>query len=360
MILLSTILISTAAAAFKNLGEGMELPTFTLRDIGDQEVSSEILKKKKAAVVVFFATWSDRSLKQLGDLEDIKNSLKGQDVEVFAINVDHEHMSDGDIEKVRNKVAELGVTYPVLIDAGLEVYRGFGVVAVPSSAVIRPGGILATTINGYPTFAKQDIRDTIEVLLGMKKEEKIEVAEGKAYKPVRASLLNYNLGRRLYRSGMLSKAERKLIFAIKSDEKFVKPKVLLGDIYLAKSGKNKKYLLKARDMYTKALDVAPGDEAASTGLARVLLKEGAVEEAEKHIDSVLAKNPGYTPALIVKAMILAKKGQKEETDKYVLEAVGLSPMDPEVLALAGTVYQESGNLKEAAKYYRKAGERLGY
>ncbi|NIO16673.1 MAG: redoxin domain-containing protein [Deltaproteobacteria bacterium] len=360
MVFASAMLISTAAAAFKNLGEGMEVPSFTLKDLGGQEVSSDGIKGKKAAVIVFFATWSERSLVQLKDLEEVRSALKEQGLEIIAINVDHEGMDAGEIETVRGKVAELGVTYPVLVDTDLGVYRRFGVVAVPSSAVVKSGGIVVATVNGYPSLASNEIKERVEVLLGVKEDASASTAAETGYRPERSSLLNYNLARRLYDSGMHAKAERKLQIAIKSDDKFVKPKVLLGDIYLAKAAKKKAYLLKAKGMYETALEVSPGDEAASTGLARVFVREGAVDDAEKLVDSVLEKNPAYTTALIVKGLILAKRGNEKETDRYVMEAVGLARMDPEVLALAGTVYQESGNLNKAALFYRKAGEKLGY
>lgn len=360
MVFASAMLISTAAAAFKNLGEGMEVPSFTLKDLGGQDVSSDGIKGKKAAVIVFFATWSERSLVQLKDLEEVRSALQEQDLEIIAINVDHEGMDAGEIETVRAKVAELGVTYSVLVDTDLGVFRRFGVVAVPSSAVVKSGGIIVATVNGYPSLARGEIKERIEVLLGVKEDASASTASETGYRPERSSLLNYNLARRLYDSGMHSKAERKLQIAIKSDDKFVKPKVLLGDIYLAKAAKKKAYLLKAKEMYETALEVSPGDEAASTGLARVLVREGAVDDAEKLADSVLEKNPAYTTALIVKGLILAKRGNEKETDRYVMEAVGLARMDPEVLALAGTVYEESGNLNKAALFYRKAGEKLGY
>lgn len=360
MVFASAMLISTAAAAFKNLGEGMEVPSFTLKDLGGQDVSSDGIKGKKAAVIVFFATWSERSLVQLKDLEEVRSALQEQDLEIIAINVDHEGMDAGEIETVRAKVAELGVTYSVLVDTDLGVFRRFGVVAVPSSAVVKSGGIIVATVNGYPSLARGEIKERIEVLLGVKEDASASTAAETGYRPERSSLLNYNLARRLYDSGMHSKAERKLQIAIKSDDKFVKPKVLLGDIYLAKAAKKKAYLLKAKEMFETALEVSPGDEAASTGLARVLVREGAVDDAEKLADSVLEKNPAYTTALIVKGLILAKRGNEKETDRYVMEAVGLARMDPEVLALAGTVYEESGNLNKAALFYRKAGEKLGY
>ena len=65
-----------AAAAFKNIQEGMEAPAFRLKDTAGADVALEGYRKEKAVVVVFWATWSDRSIAELKDqLSDAQAAL---------------------------------------------------------------------------------------------------------------------------------------------------------------------------------------------------------------------------------------------------------------------------------------------
>ncbi|RMG58368.1 MAG: hypothetical protein D6713_07940 [Deltaproteobacteria bacterium] len=350
---------SRAVGAFKNLSEGMEIPDLMLKTLDGQDFSLKSLAEKDAAVVVFFATWSERSIHELEDLQELKKELEGKNFEVLAINVEHEQMSEEETAKVKEAVEKAGVSFPVLLDDGLLAFRTFGVVAVPSTAIFKKGGILHEAVNGYPTFAKEEIKETAQVLLGLKKPEK-KVAEVAGYKPKREALLNYNLGRRLYSFGMLRKAEMKLKAAANADEKFAKPLVLLGKIYLEMSLKKRTALLKAKQAFEKALAASPEDEGAKTGLALYHVRKGNLAEAEKLVDQVLEKNPGYTHALALKALILGKKKDAAGAKKFAEEAVSLAPMDPEILALAGFAFDSAGSFDRACEYYRKAGEKLGF
>ncbi|HEY5996128.1 MAG TPA: TlpA disulfide reductase family protein, partial [Candidatus Deferrimicrobiaceae bacterium] len=191
-----------SAAAFKNVTEGSEAPGFKLKGIDGTEISLDGYKKEKVVVLVFFATWSERAMAQLADLEKLSKELGPKGLKVVALNVEHEHGSEDDMKRIREKTAALGVTYPVLFDAGLEIYRGYGVVAVPSTAILGEGGIVRATLNGYPSFAAGEIRDRVEVMLGIKAPEAAAVAKAETgHKPVHAALLNFNLGRRLFLSG---------------------------------------------------------------------------------------------------------------------------------------------------------------
>lgn len=344
-----------SAAAFRNVSEGAEAPAFRLRSADGSEVALEGYKKEKAVVLVFFATWSERAMTQLADLEKLSRDLGPKGLKVVALNVEHEHGSDEDAKRVRERVASLGVTYPVLFDAGLEVYRNYGVVAVPSTAVLGEGGIVRTALNGYPSFAAGDIRDQVETLLGLKKPDPVVAAKVEAgHKPAHAALLNFNLGRRLYLTGMLDKAEPKLKAAAASDPAWAAPHVLLGEIHLARSRKDKAKLAEAKAEFEAAVAAEPENVVARTGLARVYSKTGSFAEAEREADLALGKNGAYPPALLVKAVILGRKGNLPAAGKLIADALALNPNDPESVATAGFAYESGGDLKRAVELYRKA------
>lgn len=344
-----------SAAAFKNVAEGSEAPSFKLKAPDGSEVSLDGYKKEKAVILVFFATWSDRAMAELSDLQKFAAELGPKGLKIVALNVEHEHGSEEDIKSIKEKVAALGISFPVLFDAGLDTYRNYGVVAVPSTAVLGEGGIVRSTLNGYPSFASGEIRAQVEVMLGLRKPETAEVAKVETgHKPVHAALLNYNLGRRLYLTGMSDKAEPKLKAAASADPAWAAPRVMLGEILLMRAKKVRASATEAKAEFEAAITAEPENVVARTGLARVYWRLDSISDSEREIDLALAKNSAYPPAMLLKAAILGKKGKLPDADKLIADALALNPNDPEANAMAGFAYEAAGNLARAASMYRKA------
>ncbi len=353
--------VPKAAAAFKNIQVGMEAPAFRLTDTAGNDVSLEAYKKEKAVILVFWATWSDRSISELKDLQKLVGEYGAKGLKAVAVNVDHEHMTDEDRKAVREKVAELGLTFPVVFDEGLATYRGYGVVAVPSTAILGGEGVIQSSFNGYPTFARLEMKENVEVMLGLRKKEEaaaVAVVE-KGHKPVRQALLNYNLARRLYASEMVEMAEPKLAKAIAADPEWAAPRMLMGWILLGRAKKDPGKLDEAVKAFEAAAAAEKGNVVARTALARVYWEAGSAVKAEKEVKEALAIDASYTPAMLLKAAILAKQGNLPEAEKLMTEALALNPRDPESRALAGQAYEGAGELKKAAQMYRKAWELSG-
>lgn len=347
-----------AAAAFRNIQGGMEAPGFTLQDLSGEEVSLDAFKKEKAVLLVFWATWSERSLHELADIEKMLAEYGPKGMKALAVNVDHEHMTDEDRRAVRAKAEELKLSLPVLFDAGLSIFRGYGVVAVPSTAVLSEGAVIRNTFNGYPTFALRDMKDQVEILLGMKKAEEAATA-AKAetgHKPAHLALLNYNLGRRLYASKMIEMAEPKVRKAVEADPGWAAPRMLLGEILLAKAGRDPRKIEAAVREFEAASAAEPENVVARTGLARVYWSTGAAGKAEQEVTQALTIGSSYTPALLLKAKIVARKRNLAEAEKLMTKAFALNPRDAGAYAHAGEAYEGAGELAKAAKMYRKAWE----
>jgi tetratricopeptide (TPR) repeat protein len=346
-----------AAAAFKNVNIGTEAPVFKLSDLSGNEVSLDSFKGDNAVVVVFWATWSERSLEELRDVQKLVAEYGPKGLKAVAVNVEHEHATDDDLRSIRAKAASLNLTYPVLLDKGLETFRNYGVVAVPSTGVLGAGHVLRYDFNGYPSSVFLDMKSQVEELLGMKpKETAVAAKADTSHKPTRAALLNYNLGRRLYAFGMGDKAEPKLRAAAAADPQWAAPNVLLGEVLLSRSKKDPGKLAEARKAFEAAVAAEEGNVVARTGLARVYWSSGQGPEAEREADAVLKRNATYPPALLLKAGILARKGDLPGAEKLIREAIELNPRDPLSHAQAGRAYEEAKDLGKAAAMYRKAWE----
>jgi len=344
-----------AAAAFRNVQGGMEAPAFRLRDLEGGEVSLEALRGHRAVIVVFFATWSGRSLEELKDVQALVAEHGGRGLRAVAVNVDHEHLSAEDVRAVKAKALELGLSFPVVLDEGLETFRAYGVVAVPSTAVLGEGGVLRAAFNGYPTSTRLELREAVEDLLGVARREVAPAAAtAPAYKPARAALLNYNLGRRLHDAGMDEKAEGRLRAAAAADPGWAPPRILLGEIALRRCAADPGAAREAKKEFEAAAAADPGSAAARAGLARADLELGLLDEAEKEVAAALAASPSYTPALLVRARIAARRKDAAQMEKALQAALELAPQDARVHALAALAYEEASDLAKAAAAYRRA------
>jgi tetratricopeptide (TPR) repeat protein len=346
-----------AAAAFKNVQAGTEAPGFKLADLSGKEVSLDSFKGDNAVLVVFWATWSARSLDELRDVQKLVAEYGSKGLKAVAINVEHEHAMDDDLGSIKEKIAALNLTYPVLLDKGLDTYRNYGVVAVPSTGVLARGNLLRDAFNGYPSFVFLELKGQVEDLLGLRPREAAVAAKADtSHKPTRAALLNYNLGRRLYAFGMAEKAEPKLKSAAAADPKWAAPNVLLGEVLLSRSKKDPGKLPEAKKAFEAAVASEEENVVARTGLARVYWLSGQAADAEREADAALKRSATYPPALLLKASILARKGDVPGAEKLVREAIELNPKDPTTHALAGRAYEEAKDLVKAAAMYRKAWE----
>ncbi len=344
-----------AAAAFRNVQGGMEAPGFRLKDAAGSEVSLDAFKKDKAVILVFWAGWSERSVAELADIQKMMTELSAKGLKAVAVNVEHEHMTDEDARAIQAKAAALKLSFPVLLDPGLDTYRRYGVVAVPTTAVLGEGAVVRSAFNGYPSFALLEMKEQVETLLGLRKPEAAAAASAdRSHKPVHQALLNYNLGRRLYDTGMGDMAEPKLRAAAAADPNWSAPRVLLGDIFLAKARKDPARAQQAKKEFEAAVAAEKENVVARTGLARACFRLGAAAEAEKEVDEALKISASYTPALLLKAAILAGTSRLPEAEKAMREAIALNPGDATSYALAGQAYEGAGDLANAARMYRKA------
>ncbi|MHB8832758.1 MAG: redoxin domain-containing protein [Desulfobacteria bacterium] len=349
-----------AAAAFRNVQAGTEAPAFKLADLSGNEVSLDSFRGDNAVLVVFWATWSSRSLDELRDVQKLVAAFGPKGLKAVAVNVEHEHATDDDLRMIKEKAASLNLTYPVLLDKGLDTFRNYGVVAVPSTGVLARGNVLREAFNGYPSFVFLDLKARVEELHGLgPKETAVAAKADTSHKPTRPALLNYNLGRRLFAFGMPDKAEPKLRSAAAADPKWAAPNVLLGEVLLSRSGKDPGKVAEARKAFEAAVASEEGNVVARTGLARVYWLSGQGADAEREVDAALKKSATYPPALLLKASILARKGDVPGAEKLVREAIELNPRDPATHALAGRAYEEAKDLVKAAAMYRKAWELNG-
>jgi predicted Zn-dependent protease len=95
----------------------------------------------------------------------------------------------------------------------------------------------------------------------------------------------------------------------KEDDKALR--LALGDVYLAWSREDNRWLADAEEQYRRVLEANPGDETAAVGLARRYYEGGNPSQAVKTLDEYLAKAPGNALALYWKGVVLYDQGTQQ-------------------------------------------------
>jgi len=349
--------IPHAGAAFKYLKPGMDVPEFSLKTLDGQEYTLASVKGQPATLFIFWATWSPRSMPALVDAQKLSAEYAAKGLKVIAVNVNKLSLGMDDRRQIGETQEQLKLTIPVVIDNGLETYNTFGVVATPSTAVIDAEGKIVHEAASYLASTGADIRESIEILLGVREAPKADAVAAKpVYKPDSKALRHYNFGRTMLQRGNKDKAMGQLEDAAAVDPTYAAPRILLGHLLLAK--KETASLEKAAEHFKKGMELDPGNVSAVTGYGEALLELGRVDEAAAAFEKAVALDPTYTPAVSSQALTFSKQGKAAEAEARFKAALELNPVDPGTYRRRGESLEAGGNLKGAAADYRRAVEIL--
>jgi peroxiredoxin len=226
-----TFSVSGAAAAFKNIKVGDQALPVQLEDLQGQEHSLAKYRESKAVLLFFWATWSQRSLTELADLEKFQAEYSDKGLKILAVNVENQAMDDADLRQIQSVLEENEISYTVLIDQGLKTYNDWGVIATPTTAIITSDGLVTFDLSSYPSSAYFDMEVAIQKALGLYVEEVVDEDAKPAYVPVREALLHLGMGKRHAEKGFMTKALPELEKATVADSGWAEPHMYLGFVH---------------------------------------------------------------------------------------------------------------------------------
>lgn len=348
LILIVILLLSSKSiAAFRYLQEGMQAPILKGVDLlTGEKISTEDWKDDGTTIIVFWATWSKRSLEELSDMAKLSVRFQDKQVHFIAVNVDGQTVTKQMAEKITGEINNLNISFATIIDYELEFFNKFGVIAVPSTAIIDSSGLLRYAPAGYSYTIQDKIIDSIEVLLGLKKldAKKILVA---GYTPTLKASRYYGLALRLLNKRMYESALEKLVFSIEADSIFAAPYNVRGIIYTKLDS-----LASAKISFEKAIELDSLSVAALAGYGKVLYRMGDYTRAIENLQTALALDEGYAPALLDMGLSISKTDSSLKALVYLEEAKELNPKDPEVHYYLGQVYKTLNQLGNCAVSFK--------
>jgi len=349
-IIAALVASSDVTAAFKYLAEGMTAPAFEGQDLrtGEKVDYREMLGEgDRATVVAFWATWSERSLELFEDLVEYAREEERPLLEIVAVNVEGVKLTAEQRAEVEATVAAIDPPFPVIIDEGLEIFNSYGVVAVPSTAVVDGKGILRYGPAGYSYFIRDQLVDSVATLIGEETFAPIETA--RQYVPENEASRYYNLARQLVLRGMHDRALENLDHASEIDPGFASVDVLRGEVFLV-TGDPGSAVAAYELAVTKDELLVPAWT--GLGLARVCAEEG--DAAETALRKASELDPAYTPAMVGLARCRIQAGDFDEALALVQEVGQLVFADPELDFLLGEIRRGEGNQQAALEAYESA------
>ncbi len=114
---------------------GRRLPAFSLEQLGSDERLTAADLEGKAVVVNFWASWCVPCVEEAPDLQAAHVKYAEDDVVVLGVNVQ-------DSEKDALAFAEkYGITYPIVRDPNLSLYKELGVRGLPETFFVDKDGV---------------------------------------------------------------------------------------------------------------------------------------------------------------------------------------------------------------------------
>lgn len=334
--LLPSLAFGETAFALRNLHPGEKLPDVVLAELeGGKEAKLSEKMGAKGAVVVFFATWSPRSMELLAFLRGRASAWEKEGVAVVPVCAEKESLTGGELAEVKEKVNALGLPFPAYLDRGLAAYGTVGVIATPTTLLVRKDLTLAEDYPGFPSVAKTEIPERLDAFLGKKPPEAAKGLAVAEKVPRNHALMYYNLGKRLFqlaRSGRTGKlagvpdgAVQKLDEAVARDPAYVRPKLLKAIVYhLAGKGDKRDEVLAA---FEKGGVTEAGDQRLAALAYLYMGKDGKAEA----LLPALEKGIPADPALPLARGILAARKKDGAGVAAAVKALSADPRAKELL-----------------------------
>lgn len=129
-------------------------------DLQDLEGAQRALHAYRGKVVVlnFWATWCEPCREEMPSLNQLRLSLKGMPVEMFAVNVGE---GEGRINAFLGKVP---VDFPVLLDRDARASKAWKVRLMPTTFILGTDGRVRYSFSGARDWSDPTVRATIAAL----------------------------------------------------------------------------------------------------------------------------------------------------------------------------------------------------
>jgi len=134
---------------------------FKARALTGESLDLAILRARGPVVLDFWATWCQPCTQSLPEMDAVYRRLKERGVTVIGVSVDGPRNQS----RVRPFASKLGLSFPILFDAGGSLQRDYQVRAIPTTVVIDTAGAIAHVGEGWYPGETKKVERILESLL---------------------------------------------------------------------------------------------------------------------------------------------------------------------------------------------------
>ncbi len=298
-------------------------------------------------VVVFWATWSGPSARELERLATLWPKWSKHGVRVVAVNVESSRITEQELRVIREWVEAKQLPFPVLLDRGLAAFHEYGVIAVPTTVVVDTAGAIIFRLPGYPIAGAEQLIEVVEKrVIEASKTARESFSPGTPEH--RRAVRHTRLARLLVQRGELQLAEYTLNRAIKEDPRLLDARLALAQLY-----ETQLRPLEAEEVIRDAQRTFPEDSRLLLAHAELNLRRAEHEQAEAFARRALARNQSLNGARLVLARIHLAEGHPRAALEPLFEAVKINPLDARVCQELGVAHEALGEKAGALEWYEK-------
>jgi tetratricopeptide (TPR) repeat protein len=339
-----------AAATLQSLQVGAEAPDFFLPSLSGETRAFSELRGEKLTVVVFWSTWSRKSIPALERMDELYRRYADRGLSVIAINADGQTLDAKTLAAIRELKERKKIEFPILLDDHLRTFHDFGVIALPSMIVLGPDRVIRYELSGYPLVGAEEMVEYVSSAIEGRSLSPAS-AEKIGYRPDNKALRLFNMGRNTLRKSkrMAETAEIWFKKAIEADPEFLSPRLSLGKFYLDRGR-----TAEAREQFEQALARDPGNVVALCETGMLVVDEGKPAEGKAMLEKGLKLDESYTPCYYYLGYVIGREGKSQEALALFADAEKLNRLDPDIFVYQGMMYEKLKNPEAAAEAYRKA------
>lgn len=159
------LLVSGAAApqgpgpeALQRIQGEQVLSDFSLRDIGGavHRLSSY---RGRVVLVTFWASWCPQCLSEMPEIDAMWKEIGQDRLKVLAVNVGE------DFETISKYQRREGLSFPLLLDSEMAVYKEWPLLGLPTTFLINKEGLAIYKAVGYVDWNQDQIKGLINAML---------------------------------------------------------------------------------------------------------------------------------------------------------------------------------------------------